>query len=76
LQGDGKTACSRQALRYRTGRGQHFLSRFEIQEAERRMVGLGRAIAASITALIIILLVAGFVAGIPGGFLLGWLVFR
>jgi hypothetical protein len=40
------------------------------------MVGLGRAIAASITALIIILLVAEFVAGIPGGFLLGWLVFR
>jgi hypothetical protein len=48
---------------------------FETQEAERRMVGLGRAMAASITGLIIILLVAGFVAGLPGGFLLGWLVF-
>jgi hypothetical protein len=49
---------------------------FETQEAERRMVGLGRAMAASITGLIIILLVAGFVAGLPGGFLLGWMVFR
>lgn len=49
---------------------------FETEEAERRMVGLGRAEAAGLTALIIILLVAGFVAGIPGGFLLGWLVFR
>jgi hypothetical protein len=49
---------------------------FETEEAERRMVGLGRAEAASITALIIILLVVGFVAGLPGGFLLGWLVFR
>ena len=46
------------------------------QEAERRMVGLGRAMAASITGLIIILLVVGFVAGFPGGFLLGWLVVR
>jgi hypothetical protein len=49
---------------------------FATQEAERRMVGLGRAMAASITALIIILLAVGFVAGLPGGFLLGWLVFR
>jgi hypothetical protein len=49
---------------------------FETQEAERRMVGLGRAEAAGITALIIALLVVGFVAGFPGGFLLGWLVFR
>jgi hypothetical protein len=49
---------------------------FETQETERRMVGLGRAEAAGITALIIILLIAGFVAGLPGGFLLGWLVFR
>jgi hypothetical protein len=49
---------------------------FETQEAERRMVGLGRAMAAGITGLIIILLVVGFVAGLPGGFLLGWLVFR
>jgi hypothetical protein len=49
---------------------------FETEEAERRMVGLGRAEAAGITALIIILLVVGFVAGLPGGFLLGWLVFR
>ena len=49
---------------------------FETQEAERRMVGLGRAEAAGITALIITLLVVGFVAGFPGGFLLGWLVFR
>jgi hypothetical protein len=41
------------------------------------MVGLGRAEAAGITALIIIiLLVVGFVAGFPGGCLLGWLVFR
>ena len=47
---------------------------FQIQEAERRMVGLERAMAASITGFII-LLVVGFVAGIPGGFLLGWLVF-
>jgi hypothetical protein len=31
---------------------------------------------AGITALIIILLVVGFVSGLPGGFLLGWLVFR
>ncbi len=46
------------------------------QEAERRMVGLGRAQAAGITALILILLMAGFVTGLPGGFLLGWLVFR
>ena len=45
------------------------------QEAERRMVGLGRSEAAGITALIIILLVVGFIAGFPGGFLLGWLVF-
>jgi hypothetical protein len=45
------------------------------REAERRMVGLGRAEAAGITALILILLAAGFVAGVPGGFLLGWLVF-
>ena len=49
---------------------------FETQEAERRMVGLGRAMAASITGLIIILLVVGIVAGFPGGFLVGWLVFR
>jgi len=47
----------------------------ETEEAERRMVGLGRAMAASITGLIIILLIVGFVAGFPGGFLLGWLVF-
>jgi hypothetical protein len=46
------------------------------QEAELRMVGLGRAEAAGITALILILFAAGFVAGIPGGFLLGWMVFR
>ena len=46
------------------------------QEAERRMVGLGRAEAAGMTGLIIILLVVGFVSGFPGGFLLGWLVFR
>ena len=45
-------------------------------EAERRMVGLGRAMAASITGLVIILLIIGFVAGFPGGFLAGWLVFR
>jgi hypothetical protein len=43
------------------------------RDAERHLVGLGRAEAAGITALI--LLVAGFVAGLPGGFLLGWLVF-
>jgi hypothetical protein len=49
---------------------------FETQETERRMVGLGRREASDITALILILLVAGFVAGIPGGFLLGWLVFQ
>jgi hypothetical protein len=49
---------------------------FETKEAERRMVGLGRSEAAGLTALIIILLVVGFAAGIPGGFLLGWLVFR
>ena len=49
---------------------------FETQEAERRMVGLGRSEAAGITALIIILLVVGFVSGLPGGFLLGWLVFK
>jgi hypothetical protein len=49
---------------------------FEAQEAERRMVGLGRAEAAGMTGLIIILLAVGFVSGLPGGFLLGWLVFR
>ena len=49
---------------------------FETREAERRMVGLGRAEAAGMTGLIIILLVVGFVSGLPGGFLLGWLVFR
>jgi hypothetical protein len=49
---------------------------FEAQEAERRMVGLGRAEAAGMTGLIMTLLVAGFVVGLPGGFLLGWLVFR
>jgi hypothetical protein len=49
---------------------------FETQEAERRMVGLGRAQAAGMTALIITLLVVGFVLGLPGGFLAGWLVFR
>jgi hypothetical protein len=49
---------------------------FETQDAERRMVGLGRSEAAGITALILILLFAGFVAGIPGRFLLGWLVFQ
>ena len=49
---------------------------FETQEAERRMVGLGRAQAAGITGLIIIMLAVGFVVGFPGGFLLGWLVFR
>lgn len=46
------------------------------EETERRMVGLGRSEAAGITALIIILLIVGFVSGLPGGFLLGWLVFR
>jgi hypothetical protein len=49
---------------------------FASRDAERRMVGLGRAEAAGITALIIILLVVGFIAGLLGGFLLGWLVFR
>ena len=49
---------------------------FATREAERRMIGLGRAEAAGITGLIIALLVVGFVAGFPGGFLLGWLVFR
>jgi hypothetical protein len=49
---------------------------FEAREAERRMVGLGRAEAAGMTGLIIVLLVVGFVVGFPGGFLLGWLVFR
>jgi hypothetical protein len=49
---------------------------FETQEAERRMVGLGRAEAAGVTALIITLLIVGFVMGLPGGFLAGWLVFR
>jgi hypothetical protein len=46
------------------------------QQAERRMVGLGRAEAAGMTALIMALLIAGFVSGLPGGFILGWLVFR
>ena len=46
------------------------------QQAERRMVGLGRAEAAGMTALIMTLLIAGFLSGLPGGFLLGWLVFR
>ena len=49
---------------------------FETREAECRMVGLGRAEAAGITALIVTLLIVGFVVGLPGGFLLGWLVFR
>ena len=49
---------------------------FETQEAERRMVGLGRAEAAGITGLIIIMLAIGFVAGFLAGFLAGWLVFR
>jgi hypothetical protein len=49
---------------------------FDTQESERWMVGLGRAEAAGLTALIIVLLIEGFIAGIPGGFLLGWLVFR
>ena len=49
---------------------------FETQEAERRMVGLGRAEAIGMTALIMTLLVVRFVVGLPGGFLLGWLVFR
>ena len=49
---------------------------FGTQQAERGMVGLGRAEAAGMTALILTLLVVGFVAGLPGGFLLGWLVFR
>jgi hypothetical protein len=49
---------------------------FVKQEAERRMVELGRAEATGTAALIIILLVVGFVTGFPGGFLLGWLVFR
>jgi hypothetical protein len=48
----------------------------ETLEAERRMVGLGRAAAAGLTALIMTLLIAGFVMGLPGGFLLAWLVFR
>jgi hypothetical protein len=47
---------------------------WKTQEAERRMVGLGRAEAADITALIIILFGVGFVIGFPAGFLLGWLV--
>jgi hypothetical protein len=49
---------------------------FATREAERRMVGLGRAIAGSVTGLIIVLRAGGFVAGFPGGFLAGWLVFR
>jgi hypothetical protein len=49
---------------------------FATREAERRMVGLGRAIAGSVTGLIIVLLAVGFVAGFPGGFLAGWPVFR
>jgi hypothetical protein len=49
---------------------------FAAREAERRMVGLGHAMAASVTGLIIVLLAVGFVAGFPGGFLAGWLVFR
>jgi hypothetical protein len=49
---------------------------FETEEAERRMVGLGRAEASGLTALIMTLLVIGFVMGVPGGFLLAWLVFR
>ena len=49
---------------------------FETGEAERRMVGLGRAEASSLAALVMTLLVAGFVVGLPGGFLLAWLVFR
>jgi hypothetical protein len=40
---------------------------FETQEAERRMVGLGRSEAAGITALIIILLVVGFARRISAG---------
>ena len=49
---------------------------FETQEAERRMVGLGRREASDITLLIVVMLIAGFVMGLPGGFLAGWLVFR
>jgi hypothetical protein len=47
---------------------------FQTQEAERRMVGLGRAEAVDITALIIILFGIGFLIGFPAGFLAGWLV--
>jgi hypothetical protein len=49
---------------------------FQTEEAERRMVGLGRAEASGLAALIMTLLVAGFVMGLPGGFLLAWLVLR
>ena len=49
---------------------------FETEEAERRMVGLGRAEAIGMTALIMALLIVGFAVGLPGGFLLAWLVFR
>ena len=47
---------------------------FQTREAERRMVGLGRAEAADITALIVILFGIGFLIGFPAGFLAGWLV--
>ena len=47
---------------------------FQTREAERRMVGLGRAEAADITVLIIILLGVGFLVGFPAGLLTGWLV--
>ena len=47
---------------------------FQTREAERRMVGLGRAEACDITALIVILFGVGFLIGFPAGFLAGWLV--
>ena len=47
---------------------------FQTREAERRMVGLGRAEAADITVLIIILFGVGFLIGFPAGLLTGWLV--
>ena len=47
---------------------------FQTREAERRMVGLGRAEAADITVLIIILFGVGFLVGFPAGLLTGWLV--
>ena len=48
----------------------------ETEDAERRMVGLGRAEAMGMTALIMALLFVGFAVGLPGGFLLAWLVLR